>query len=44
MYEYKKVSFELTFSNLRTSKVQESLDELFVTIEKMQKMDTVLSK
>ncbi|MGL5514509.1 MAG: DUF4177 domain-containing protein [Sporomusa sp.] len=34
MYEYKKVSFELTSSNLRTSKVQESLDELFAIIEK----------
>lgn len=34
MYEYKKVIFNLTPSNLRTNKVQESLDDMFATIEK----------
>ena len=34
MYEYKKVTFNLTPSNLRTSKIEESLDDLFSIIEK----------
>lgn len=34
MYEYKKVSFNLTSSNLLTKKIEESLDEIFVIIEK----------
>lgn len=34
MYEYKKVLFNLTPSNLRTKKIEESLDEIFATIEK----------
>lgn len=34
MYEYKKVSFNLTSSNLLTKKIEESLDEIFAIIEK----------
>ena len=34
MYEYKKVTFNLTSSNLRTSKIEENLDEMFSIIEK----------
>lgn len=33
MYEYKKVSFNLTPSNLRTNKIEESCDEMFSVIE-----------
>lgn len=33
MYEYKKVPFELTPSNLRTRKIEENLDEIFEIIE-----------
>ena len=32
-YEYKKVTFNLTPSNLRTRKIEESLDEMFSIIE-----------
>lgn len=34
MYEYKKVLFNFTPSNLRTKKIEESLDDIFATIEK----------
>lgn len=34
MYEYKKVLFDFTRSNLHTKKIQESLDEMFAAIEK----------
>lgn len=34
MYEYRKVSFSLTPSNLRTKKIAESLDDIFSIIEK----------
>lgn len=44
MYEYKKVLFNFTPSNLRTKKIEESLDEIFATIEKMQKKDGDLFK
>lgn len=33
MYTYKKVFFDLTGSNLRTAKLEESLDGLFQAIE-----------
>lgn len=33
MYEYKKVSFNLTPSNLLTKKIEESLDGIFAIIE-----------
>lgn len=37
MYEYKKVTFNVTASNLRTKKIEDSLDEMFSTIEKNAK-------
>lgn len=32
MYEYKKVMFQLTISNLRTRKIEKSLNDLYAVI------------